>query len=329
MQVGVAAVLVADGRVDVEAVDRRVRRHAAAVSTRRRAVRADVRSSRGSSTHGSGLRPGKQSQTVSLHLRRAAAVVVVVAVPSSRRRSRRGRRARQEREQRRPCACAPRYARTTRRWDFEDDVEREQARYEDGMARLDPEQLVRLGNAAYGAGLSPADARPARGGGRVARARGAPLARELGARDADLVGPADRRDQGGAARRRRDAAAATRRWALGLGCARGRVADRALRGDARAARARALGRGGGGSRATLCRVATTSRPRSPTRSPRSRAGDGARPARRVERVLELVRDARGLPGGRRRSRTRCSCCRRSRGSRGLGARARRSALLPV
>ena len=31
---------------------------------------------------------------------------------------------------------------------------REQARYEDGMARLDPEQLVRLGNAAYGAGLS-------------------------------------------------------------------------------------------------------------------------------------------------------------------------------
>ncbi len=37
---------------------------------------------------------------------------------------------------------------------FEDDVEREQARYEDGMARLDPEQLVRLGNAAYGAGLA-------------------------------------------------------------------------------------------------------------------------------------------------------------------------------
>jgi hypothetical protein len=33
-------------------------------------------------------------------------------------------------------------------------VDREQARYEDGMARLDPEQLVRLGNAAYGAGLS-------------------------------------------------------------------------------------------------------------------------------------------------------------------------------
>jgi hypothetical protein len=31
---------------------------------------------------------------------------------------------------------------------------REQGRYEDGVARLDPEQLVRLGNAAYGAGLA-------------------------------------------------------------------------------------------------------------------------------------------------------------------------------
>jgi hypothetical protein len=37
---------------------------------------------------------------------------------------------------------------------FGDDLERERARYEDGMARLDPEQLVRLGNAAYGAGLA-------------------------------------------------------------------------------------------------------------------------------------------------------------------------------
>jgi hypothetical protein len=33
-------------------------------------------------------------------------------------------------------------------------AERARARYEDGMARLAPEQLVRLGNAAYGAGLS-------------------------------------------------------------------------------------------------------------------------------------------------------------------------------
>jgi hypothetical protein len=32
--------------------------------------------------------------------------------------------------------------------------ERERARYEDGEARLAPEQLVRLGNAAYGAGLA-------------------------------------------------------------------------------------------------------------------------------------------------------------------------------
>jgi len=33
-------------------------------------------------------------------------------------------------------------------------VEREQARYRDGEARLAPEQLVRMGNAAYGAGLA-------------------------------------------------------------------------------------------------------------------------------------------------------------------------------
>jgi hypothetical protein len=38
--------------------------------------------------------------------------------------------------------------------DWEAVVGREQARYEDGVARLDPEQLVRLGNAAYGAGLA-------------------------------------------------------------------------------------------------------------------------------------------------------------------------------
>jgi hypothetical protein len=37
---------------------------------------------------------------------------------------------------------------------FEELLAREQARYADGRARLDPEQLVRLGNAAYGAGLS-------------------------------------------------------------------------------------------------------------------------------------------------------------------------------
>lgn len=33
-------------------------------------------------------------------------------------------------------------------------LERERSRYEDGMARLVPEQLVRIGNAAYGAGLA-------------------------------------------------------------------------------------------------------------------------------------------------------------------------------
>ena len=37
---------------------------------------------------------------------------------------------------------------------FEEDFDRERARYEDGMARPSPEQLVRVGNAAYGAGLA-------------------------------------------------------------------------------------------------------------------------------------------------------------------------------
>jgi hypothetical protein len=38
--------------------------------------------------------------------------------------------------------------------DFETLFARERSRYEDGMGRLDPEQLVRIGNAAYGAGLA-------------------------------------------------------------------------------------------------------------------------------------------------------------------------------
>src|SRR5262245_22008052 len=38
--------------------------------------------------------------------------------------------------------------------DWQAHFERERARVEDGEARLDPEQLVRIGNAAYGAGLS-------------------------------------------------------------------------------------------------------------------------------------------------------------------------------
>jgi hypothetical protein len=39
------------------------------------------------------------------------------------------------------------------RMDWEGLCARERSRYEDGAARLSPEQLVRLGNAAYGAGL--------------------------------------------------------------------------------------------------------------------------------------------------------------------------------
>jgi hypothetical protein len=38
--------------------------------------------------------------------------------------------------------------------DWEEQFSRERSRYEDGVARLDPEQLVRIGNAAYGAGLT-------------------------------------------------------------------------------------------------------------------------------------------------------------------------------
>ncbi len=38
--------------------------------------------------------------------------------------------------------------------DWDEQVARERGRYEDGIARPGPEQLVRLGNAAYGAGLS-------------------------------------------------------------------------------------------------------------------------------------------------------------------------------
>lgn len=43
---------------------------------------------------------------------------------------------------------------TTRRMQWSDVVERGSARYADGEARQDPEQLVRMGNAAYGVGLA-------------------------------------------------------------------------------------------------------------------------------------------------------------------------------
>ena len=66
------------------------------------------------------------------------------------------------------------------------------------------------------------------------------LARELGARDADVVGPPDRRDQGAAARGRRRRRAGCRAGRSALGARGRRVADRPVRGGARAARARAL-----------------------------------------------------------------------------------------
>ena len=52
-------------------------------------------------------------------------------------------------------ALAPAAARSGRTgaMTWEELLERERSRYEDGIARLSPEQLVRVGNAAYGAGL--------------------------------------------------------------------------------------------------------------------------------------------------------------------------------
>ena len=51
-----------------------------------------------------------------------------------------------------PCGHGTGHGRTCR-INWREHVERERGRYDEGMRRLDPEQLVRLGNAAYGAGL--------------------------------------------------------------------------------------------------------------------------------------------------------------------------------
>jgi hypothetical protein len=98
-------------------------------------------------------------------------------------------------------------------------VEREQARYQDGMRRLDPEQLVRLGNAAYGAGLSLLMLGE-RGEAAEWLARAAARWREswehatptswgrpIGVIKSALIAGND------------EAAAASAAWALGLGCA--------------------------------------------------------------------------------------------------------------
>src|SRR5579862_6352982 len=46
-----------------------------------------------------------------------------------------------------------RVCRNCRKMEWEERLNRERARYEDGMRRLAPGQLLRLGNAGYGAGL--------------------------------------------------------------------------------------------------------------------------------------------------------------------------------
>ena len=99
------SVLVADGRIDVEAVDRRACRHPRlldASSCRRRVITVVARLV----AHGSGARPGKQSQTVF-----CGAGAGAWSRLCRRRRSPRARRARsEERERARAVACAPRYA---------------------------------------------------------------------------------------------------------------------------------------------------------------------------------------------------------------------------
>jgi len=103
--------------------------------------------------------------------------------------------------------------------DWEALLAREASRYEDGMARLDPEQLVRIGNAAYGAGLAALmlgrddDARTwldrAAGRWRESWEHGTPTSwgRPIGAIKAALIAGHD------------DAAADHARWALALGTA--------------------------------------------------------------------------------------------------------------
>jgi hypothetical protein len=95
--------------------------------------------------------------------------------------------------------------------------ERERSRYDDGMARRDPEQLVRIGNAAYGAGLAllmlgrDEEAREwldrAAGRWRESWEHATPTSwgRPIGTIKASLIAG------------RREAAAEYSRWALGLG----------------------------------------------------------------------------------------------------------------
>ena len=186
------------------------------------------------------------------------------------------------------------------------------------MARLDPEQLVRIGNAAYGAGLALLmlgrreeaaewlDRAALRWRESWEHATPTSWGRPIGV------------DQGGADRRRRRCGRVRGAGRSGSGRRRPSRRSAATRRRSRCScsarwhEAAAVG-------ARPCRAATTSRPRSPTRSPRSRGATTPRSRAARRGGARVVRDARGLPRGRRRSPTPCSCCRRSRARRGLDA----------
>ena len=157
-----------------------------------------------------------------------------------------------------------------RGWTGRRRFERESGRYADGEARLGDgsderqRQLTRMGNAAWGAGLSLLDAGGRRA--RVVRARGRALARELRGRRRPGAGA------GRSARSRRSFSPATgagaeeaAHWALVGGRGGDRVADRPLRGGARLRSARRLGVGAH-PRRRASGSATTSRATSATRS---------------------------------------------------------------
>ena len=187
-------------------------------------------------------------------------------------------------------ALAPAAARSGRTgaMTWEELLERERSRYEDGIARLSPEQLVRVGNAAYGAGLvllmlgrrSEAEEWLGRAAARWREswdhATPTSWGRPIGTIKAALIAGHD------------DAADGYAAWTLGLGPAEAGVADRPLCGRAGAARGRPL----------ACRVVAGGEPAGQGRLPargRGRARgdrrarrDGATPAR--SRRSSLVRE---------------------------------------
>ena len=197
-------------------------------------------------------------------------------------------------------------------------AEEKQSRYEEPHGELDERGIVRRGNAAYAAALGLLMAGDPAAGEWFRRAAARwreswdagegreSWGRPIGALKASLLA---RRRRGGRRVRALDARARHRD---------GRVADRPLCRDARAARARPLG--GGASRR---RVAAQPRRLSARRRRRARVHRGARRDRllRVGRVGgDVVRDARRVPRGRPGRRHGA----RARGA-GAAARHRRAA----